>query len=385
MTTPPAQGRPGGQGRPGRHPSGWRLGSVGGVPVYLAPSSLVVAAVLTLLFLPTVRAAAPGLSGPMSMVAAASFPVLLFASVFVHELAHGTVARAYGVRVREYVLTFWGGHTSFDSDLRTPGISAAVSAAGPVANLLLAGLGWFVLRELPPGLPAVVVASLVYTNLVVAVFNLLPGNPLDGGRILEALIWKVTGSREKGLVGAGWVGRVLAVAIVVVVLGLPLLRGAQPNLTTAVWVLLIAGLVWRGASQSISLGKARQLASTVDLRPLLTPAAVLPATASVNDVPPIPWGVRLSSTVLVDGAGRPVAVVDPAALASVPAPLRTTTPLTAVARALPASAIITAIAGPDALPQVARGLQESDVLVAVSDAGVLGTLSRDRLVAAFSG
>lgn len=352
--------------------------------MFLAPSSLVVAAVLTVLFLPTVRTAAPGLSGPMSIVAAASFPVLLYASIFVHELAHGTVARAFGVRVREYVLTFWGGHTSFDSDLRTPGISAAVSAAGPLANLLLAGAGWLLLRELPPGLPAVVVASLVYTNLVVAVFNLLPGSPLDGGRILEALIWKVTGSRDTGLIGAGWVGRVLAVAIAAIVLGVPLLRGSQPTLTTAIWVVLIAGIVWNGASQSIKLGRARRGAASVDLRQLLTPAVVLPVGSPVGDVPAVPWGVRVGATVLVDAAGNVVAVVDPAALASVPAPVRASTPLSAVARALPRQAIITEVTGAAALAQVAGGLQVSDVLVAVAPGGVLGTLERDRLVAAFA-
>lgn len=367
----------------GRSP-GWRLGSVGGVPVYLAPTWLIVAAVLTILFLPTVRAAAPGLSGAMSVVAASSFPILLFASVFVHELAHGTVARACGVRVREYVLTFWGGHTSFGSDLRTPGVSALVSAVGPLANLVLAGIGWLLLGTLPPGLPAVVVASLVYTNLVVAVFNLLPGNPLDGGRILEALIWKVTGSRETGLIGAGWVGRALAVAIVLVGLGGPLLRGSQPTLTSAIWVILIAGLVWQGASQSIKLGQSRRGAAHVDVRSLLVPAVVLPADAGIADVPPAPWGVRLGAIVLVDPRGEVVAVVDQAALASVPQELRASTPLSAVARALPSQAVITEVVGPDALAQMARGLQVSDILVAVGPGGVLGTLDRDRLVAAFT-
>ncbi|OJX94229.1 Zn-dependent protease [Salana multivorans] len=364
---------------------GWRLGSIGGVPVYLAPSWLAVAAIFTVLFLPTVRAAAPGLSGPMSVVAATSFPILLFVSVFLHELAHGTTARALGVPVREYVLTFWGGHTSFSGDLRSPGVSAAVSAAGPAANLVLAGLGWLGLRQLPPGLVAVVVASLVYANLVVGVFNLLPGSPLDGGRILEALIWKVTGDRDTALVGAGWVGRGIAVLIAAVALGLPLLRGDRPTLTSVVWSLLIAGVVWQGASRSVTVGRARRGAAGVDLRPLLAPAVVLPARAVVTDVPPLPLGVRVEATVLTDDAGAVVAVVDPAALASVPDALRATTALGAVARSLPGGAIVTRLRGPDALAQVARGLQVSDVLVVVGDAGVLGTLTRERLVAAFSG
>ncbi|MBN8882786.1 MAG: hypothetical protein J0H73_10785, partial [Salana multivorans] len=152
-----------------------------------------------------------------------------------------------------------------------------------------------------------------------------------------------------------------------------------------VWSLLIAGVVWQGASRSVTVGRARRGAAGVDLRPLLAPAVVLPARAVVTDVPPLPLGVRFEATVLTDDAGAVVAVVDPAALASVPDALRATTALGAVARSLPGGAIVTRLRGPDALAQVARGLQVSDVLVVVGDAGVLGTLTRERLVAAFSG
>lgn len=361
---------------------GWRLGAIGGVPVFLAPSWLIVAALLTFMFYPTVAAAAPGLSGPATLLAATSFPVLLFVSVFAHELAHGAVARAAGVRVRAYVLTFWGGHTSFEEDLRTPGTSAAVSAAGPVANLLLAVVVWLVLGALRPGVPAVILAALLYANVLVAVFNLLPGNPLDGGRILEALIWRITGSRDTGMIGAGWVGRVIAVGIAVIVLGLPFLRGERPTLTTAIWALLIVGIVWQGASQSIRIGKARRSATGFDLRALLQPSTVLPMQAVIADIPAVPWGMGAMPTVLTDPAGRVAAVVDPAALAAVPAEARRTTPLAAVARMLPGEAVVQEVRGAPALAQVARGLRTSDLLVVVSEHGVLGTVDRARIVAA---
>ncbi|WP_108719813.1 site-2 protease family protein [Miniimonas sp. S16] len=360
----------------------WRLGSVGGTPVYLAPSWLLVAAVLTLLFLPTVQLAAPRLSTPVAVLAATSFPILLFASVLAHELAHGGAAKALGLPVREYVLTFWGGHTSFGSDLRTPGVSALVSAAGPLANGVLAVVGWGLLRVVEPGLPAVILASLTYTNAIVAVFNLLPGSPLDGGRILEALVWKVTGDRDTGAIGAGWVGRVLAGVIVAWFLLVPLAQGRQPTLTGAAWAAVIGYLVWSGASQSIRLGRARRSAAGFDLRPLLRPAQVVDVRASVAAVPAAPWGVAPPAIVLVDPAGSVVGVADPAALAAVPGPVRPSTPLTAVARALPATAVVTALQGSAALGQVARGIGASDVLVAVSEHGVLGVVPRDVLLAA---
>lgn len=365
-----------------QRPPGWRLGSVRGVPVYLAPSWLAVAALFTILFLPTVQAAAPGLPSSAAVAAATSFPILLFASVFAHELAHGVVATAFGVRVREYVLSFWGGHTSFGSDLRGPGVSAAVSAAGPLANLVLAGAGWLVLQAIAPGLGAVIVAALVWANLVVAVFNLLPGNPLDGGRILEALIWRITGDRNTGAIGAGWVGRVLAVGIVVVMLGVPLLRGARPTTATAIWAVLIAVLIWNGATQSVRMGRARRSAAGFDLRPLLRPAVVLGVGDVVADVPDLPWGVRAEDIVVVDEAGDVVAIADREALAAVPPAARGATPVSAIARAMPPVAVVTAFEGADAMAQIARGLSAGVPLVAVSPHGVLGTVDREALLAA---
>ena len=363
---------------------GWRLATIGGAPLYLAPSWLLVAAVLTVLFLPTVQRAAPGLGTPAAVAAAATFPVLLFASVLAHELAHGGAARIVGSQVREYVITFWGGHTSFGADLRTPGASALVSAAGPAANLVLAGAGWLVLGALTPGLGAVIVAALTYANLVVALFNLLPGNPLDGGRILEALIWKLTGNRETGTIGSGWVGRILAVVIGLVVIGLPLLRGERAQVSTAVWGLLVAGLIFNGASQSIRLGRARRSAAGFDLRPLLRPAVVVSLGSRLSDIPRPPFGMGSSDVVVVDPSGIPVAVLDANAMAAVPPEHYSTTPVTAVAMALPPQAVLTAAEGSDALAAIAQGIGHSTVIVLVGDAGVQGTATREAILAALS-
>ncbi|GMA31107.1 peptidase M50 [Litorihabitans aurantiacus] len=363
---------------------------MGGSPVYLAPSWLLVAAVLTVIFLPTVRRVAPDLGFAAAVGASATFPVLLFASVLAHELAHGAAARAIGARVREYVLTFWGGHTSFDAELRTPGASAFVSAAGPAANLLLAGLGWLALQAIPLGLVAVVVASLTWANVVVAAFNLLPGNPLDGGRILEALLWRVTGDRDRATIGAGWVGRAIAVVIALVVLLPPLLRGERPVLTTAVWGLLVAGLVWSGASRSIAVGRARRSAAGFDLRPMLRAAVALDAATPIEALPDVlraaavPDGAAPPDVVLLDPAGAPVALLDPEAVRGVPPHLRAGTPVGAAARGLPPEAVLTAVTGADALAALARGIEAGGVVVVLVAPGVVATTTRAAVLAALA-
>jgi len=98
--------------------SGWVLGRIAGAPVILAPSWLVVAALLTWLFVPTVQSAVPGIGTLAAWLAAAGFPLLLAVSVFLHELGHGLTARSLGIPVTEYVITLWGGHTQFDRELR---------------------------------------------------------------------------------------------------------------------------------------------------------------------------------------------------------------------------------------------------------------------------
>ena len=153
--------------------------------------------------------------GARAYLAALAFAVLLGLSVLVHELAHAGAARAFGWQVREIRLTLMGGHTTFDAAREAPGRSALVSLAGPAANLVLALLGAILLGSLDPGgLPRLVVELVTTANLLVGAFNLLPGLPLDGGRVVESLVWAVTGSETRGTVVAAWCGRVISVLVV---------------------------------------------------------------------------------------------------------------------------------------------------------------------------
>ena len=168
--------------------SGWVVGRVAGAPVVLQPSALVMVGLLTVLFLPTVRALSPSL-GSRALVGSFVVVVLLMVSVFLHELAHALVARARGMQVRELALTLWGGHKAFTDTSATPFSSALIAAVGPATNLTLALLAWWgYLAQDGVGFVALLLYVTAYANTAVGVFNLLPGLPLDGGQVVEALV-----------------------------------------------------------------------------------------------------------------------------------------------------------------------------------------------------
>ncbi len=259
--------------------SGISLGRVMGVPVRLAPSWFVVAIVVVVLFAPSVEQST-GLSAPATWVVAALFAVLLLLSVLVHEVAHAATARALGLPVTEIVANLWGGHTQFSDESPTPRSTALVAVTGPLANAALALVGWVGLTYAHHGVVHVLLVALVLTNAFVAVFNLVPGLPLDGGRVLEAAVWAVTGNRSTGTLAAGWCGRAVAVLLLLVMVGRPLMRGEQPVLTSLVWSVMIAALLWQGATGAIRVARLRRSASRVRLADVVRPALGLPADSA---------------------------------------------------------------------------------------------------------
>jgi Zn-dependent protease len=255
--------------------SGISLGRVLGVPVRLAPSWFVVAIVVVVLFAPSVERST-GLVAPATWGVAALFAVLLLVSVLLHEIAHAATARALGLPVTEIVANLWGGHTQFSDESPSPGSTALVAVAGPLANAALTVVGWFALGSVEDGVARLLLVALVLTNGLVAAFNLAPGLPLDGGRVLEAAVWKLTGDRSVGTLAAGWCGRVVAVLLLVWMVGRPLVRGEQPDLTNLVWSVMIAALLWQGATSAIGVARLRRSAAAVRLADLVEPALALP-------------------------------------------------------------------------------------------------------------
>ncbi|MEI2764455.1 MAG: M50 family metallopeptidase [Dermatophilaceae bacterium] len=300
----------------GRSPHGWLLGRVRGVPVYLGRSWPIVAIGVVVLFGPTV----PLRGSPMARYAvAAAYAILLLLSVLAHEAGHAAMARRVGARVDRVVADLWGGHTVYDSEGVRPGTGALVAVAGPLANVALAGLAWVLGRATTVPVLDLLVAAVLITNVFVAGFNLLPGLPLDGGYLVDALVWRVTGSRGTGMLVAGWCGRLVTVGVAVWFVVLPLLRGEGFSLTGLVWLMLVGGFLWVGASQAVSAGGARRGWERVRVGHVLRPVVVAPAHASGDTVMSGLAATPAARHAVVLGPDRmPVGLVDSEALRAVP-------------------------------------------------------------------
>lgn len=374
MTQPPP---------PQDRPRGWVVGRVAGAPVVLAPSSLLGAVVLTLVFAPSLA----GL-GSRAYVVVAAFVVLLFASVLVHELAHGLVARRRGQQPRAFVLTLWGGHTTFSGPEPGPATTALVAVSGPVASLLLAGV---FLGLATVAAPQSLVQWLMYagavSNGLLGAFNLIPGMPLDGGHVLQAVVWAGTTNKHTGSVVAGWCGR--AVAIGTLVVGVARASGSAAGFLLIVGAALVAAFVWSGASESIAAGHRGKQVDTLSVHTVGRPAVGVPYDVSVLEAGLRAQAAGALDVVLLAPDGRPAAFVDTAAAASVPAEAVATTPVQAVSVPLPYGAQVDAHAQGNALLQAvataAGGSGSAAAVVAVDDGMVVALVRVADVLAAVRG
>lgn len=188
--------------------SGWRIGSVFGIPLFLDPSWFFILLLVTFLYGSAWQSEEWG--GGSEWIAGFIMALLLFGSVLLHELGHSLVALSQGIKVTSITLFLFGGIASIDQESRTPGQAFQVAIAGPAVSLGLFVLLSLAHYALPLGEPALVVLErLAWINLVLAIFNMIPGLPLDGGQVLKAAIWKATGDRIKGVRWAARVGQTL--------------------------------------------------------------------------------------------------------------------------------------------------------------------------------
>ncbi|ADU48274.1 site-2 protease family protein [Intrasporangium calvum] len=342
---------------------GWRIGTIAGSPVYIARSWPVIAVLIIAVFGPALGRS--DRSASYGYLVAAGYAGLLLGSVLVHEAAHALAARARGHSVGRIVADVWGGHTVYDATRSSPGTTAIVAVVGPLSNLALAVPAWAAGTTVTNETAATLLLIVARANLLVGLFNLLPGLPLDGGQIVSALVWRVTGRKGAGLVAAGWLGRAMAVATVLWFAGLPLLEGEGIALFQIVWPVAIAFFLWQGATQAIRAGAITD-ATSGPVESVLEPVLLLPASDSLADVHRRAAGAGAESTWLVatDDGGWPFGLFDPAAAGEVPPGAAATTPLGAVVTSQPADWVVSL--APDAvLTELVRAMSERNLPVAV--------------------
>lgn len=353
------------------------------MPVYFAPSWVLVATAVTIAYSGLLRSLVDGLSTLTSYLAALGFAVALALCVLAHELGHTAVSLALGHPVRRIVIYLLGGVSEIDTDVERPRDELLIAAAGPLASGLIAAVaGALTLFAPDRSLWLALLALLAWSNVGVAVFNALPGLPLDGGRVLRAAVWALTRSVRTGTVVGAWAGRVLAVVIAV---GSALSLGQTWGVPTLIVGLLVAAFMWFGAGRALAAAAFRERAATVRVRDLLRPGILVSPDTSLAEAMRRAREGSARGIVVVDSEYRPQAIVEENRVRDVPVERQAWTPVTAVARRLEPGLVISDTLGGAALMNAVRSTPAGEYLVVGADGHPAGILAAGDLAAALGG
>ena len=342
-------------------PSGLRLGRVLGVPVLLQPSWFVFAAAVVVLY-----ASLFDERGGNGYVAAAAFAVLLLVSVILHELGHCVVARVLGLPVRSVSVTFLAGVTEITEPPQTPAREYAVAVAGPLVSLLLTGLFLAGAGLAGDGTTGELVLLLLgYSNALVAAVNLLPGLPLDGGRVLRAIVWRVSGSALTATVASAQAGRLIAVVVIPggLLVALPL-AGGDVTLVGAALTGLIAAFVYVAATTALRGARSGQRLLGVTAASLARPALSATPDLPLSEALRLTGERGLHAVVVVDPDGRARAIVSESRVLEVPAHRRAWVAVSTLAREVEPGLVLDATLSGDALLAALAGTPAEEYLVA---------------------
>jgi len=255
---------------------GWKVGRLAGIEIALHPSWLVIAFLVTYSLAEfQLPAEFAGWSTPTYWLVAAATALLFFASVLAHELSHAIVARRFGLKVEGITLFIFGGATSIDSDSRTPREEALIAIAGPAMSLVIGAvlLGLTVLVAQPQ--LAALFGWLGFINLLLGIFNLVPGFPMDGGRVLRAILWRLRGDRLSATRNAALVGRGIAYLLI----GLGVFLAFRPGgLFSGLWLALIGWFLSNAAESTMAQASVERSLRGVRVRDAMetSPPSVSP-------------------------------------------------------------------------------------------------------------
>jgi Zn-dependent protease/CBS domain-containing protein len=296
------------------------------------PSWILVAVLLSAVYAPIIDDAVTGISRSSAYLAAAGFSVLFGLCVLAHELGHTMVSIALGHPVKRVILFALGGVSEIDGEPDRARDELLIAGAGPLVSLIIAGGAWLGYDASSAGtLSTALLGLLWWSNLVLAVFNLLPGLPLDGGRLLRAIVWACGADPLTGTKVAGWTGRVVAVAVAVSGL---IADRTSLGIAAGLFSVGLAGYLWLAATQSLKVAELMALLPGITVRDLLRPGMFVPADLSVAEALRRAWDAKARGLVLVDGSEHPTAIVDESLIGAIPPERRAWTAVATVARPL---------------------------------------------------
>ncbi|BAZ17708.1 hypothetical protein NIES4071_95880 [Calothrix sp. NIES-4071] len=232
----------------------WKIGSLFGIPLFVDPLWFVIFGLATLNF----GFAYQQWGTSLAWGAAVVMSLLLFTSVLLHELGHSLAAKSQGIQVNSITLFLFGGIAAIEEESKTPGKAFQVAIAGPLVSI-----GLFLLLRLissvfsDTSLVHVILGDLGRINLILALFNLIPGLPLDGGQVLKAALWKVTGDRFQAVRGAAKAGQILGYAAIGLGLAVDYFTS---DLGTGIWIALLG---WFGIRNATSYDRVTVLQETI--------------------------------------------------------------------------------------------------------------------------
>jgi Zn-dependent protease/CBS domain-containing protein len=356
-----------------------RIGTLFGIPFFVNPSWFLILGLVTWTYGNDLAQDFPTLLPGVPLVLGLVTGLLLFSSVVAHELGHSWVAIKQGIPVRSITLFLFGGVASIEKEPITPGNAFWVSIAGPLVSFLLCGL--LVIFNSFVALPAPLMAIstvLAIINFSLGVFNLIPGLPLDGGNILKAIVWKITGNPYQGVKVASWTGQ--AFGALAILSGLiPLLNG-NPN---RLWNILVGWFLIQNARSAGQFARVQsRLDGLVVIDAVSANSPIVSADASLRDfvdlrtLHPGNWRKFL----VVDATSKLVGEVTVDVLQSIPSELWASKQVSAVMEPIKPITIIEAGSSLMAAIEQLEKHQLSELTVIQADGSLVGLVEKVSII-----
>ncbi len=354
----------------------WKIGRIAGIEVGIHPSWLIIYAMFAWSAMVIARMYAPQLHGASNIVLGLIASLMLFASVVAHEFAHALVARRLGIPIGGITLFLFGGVATIESEPATPADELRMALAGPALSIVLAFI-FFGLATLAMATNAVWLGTLciflAWTNGVLAVFNLLPAFPSDGGRVLRALIWMMQRSQPRATLWASRVSLIVAVSLV----GAGLYFVVFMHLSRGLWWMIIGTFLAQAALTSGRQARVEMSLEAMQVRDCMLKTLI-----------PVPAGTMVANFIGLAGhPGAAYPVVDQGSLvglanvqhtAGVPLAMWNQTP---VSQVMVPIAKTPALNGAESAREALAQLREHkvDELPVYDDGELVGIVTRDSI------
>jgi len=356
-----------------------RLARIAGIDIQFHLSWIIILALIGLTLGEYFQAANPHWAAAVAWGAAAATTVLFFAAVVLHELAHSLVARAKGLPVQAITLFVFGGVSELTREPDDAKSEFQIAIAGPLMSLALGAACLGLSRLGSPHAPVIAVLLwLGWINLALALFNLIPGFPLDGGRVLRAILWNASHDFTRATRQATQVGKICAAGFILY--GLFAFFAGQS--LDGIWLAFIGWFLLTAAEQSWRRTEAQAALGNYTVRDLETPfySRVPPEWNLESFITEVASLHNYRASLVMDGEDQLLGIITPGDLAQVPRARWGTTLVREIMR--PRSEMAT-VQPAEGLASALRKMAEQDVaqLPILSDGGVRGVIRRDRILA----